>query len=113
MLTEPGKARALCASSGERALGVKNDGFFVELGGHDGIRASNTLFTERCRKWKGLLIEANPFSFQMLRQNRPDVLAAHGAVCANRSRATFAARRSVSWAKRGVAKMATDETCAH
>ena len=50
-------------------------GFFLELGGHDGRAASNTIFTEVCRGWRGLLIEANPHSFKMLRKHRPGVLA--------------------------------------
>lgn len=92
------------------ALGKPHDGFFVELGGHDGLRASNTVFTESCRSWRGLLIEPNPSAFELIRTHRPGVLAARGAVCTVRGRATFAARRSVSSAKHGIARMSADET---
>jgi len=92
------------------ALGKPHDGFFVELGGHDGLRASNTVFTESCRSWRGLLIEPNPSAFELIRTHRPGVLAARGAVCTVRGRATFAARRSVSSARHGVARMSADET---
>lgn len=92
------------------ALGKPHDGFFVELGGHDGLRASNTVFTESCRSWRGLLIEPNPSAFELIGTHRPGVLAARGAVCTVRGRATFAARRSVSSAKHGIARMSADET---
>lgn len=34
-----------------------NNGYFVELGANDGISQSNTLFLERSKRWKGILIE--------------------------------------------------------
>ena len=93
-----------------RELGVATNGTFVELGGHNGLMASNTIFTEACRGWRGLLIEANPASFEQLRLNRPGVLAAYGAVCSHRGHATFAARRSLGLSRRNVTKMSIDET---
>ena len=46
-------------------------GYFVELGALDGVHYSNTLMLERCWRWDGLLIEANPNSYQnMLRMGR-------------------------------------------
>ena len=40
----------------EKYLNYRN-GFFVELGANDGINQSNTLYFERNKNWKGLLIE--------------------------------------------------------
>ena len=40
-----------------------NNGYFVELGGNDGISQSNTYFLEKNKNWKGVLIEPNPFLY--------------------------------------------------
>ncbi|XP_047492557.1 uncharacterized protein LOC125041567 isoform X2 [Penaeus chinensis] len=49
----------------------KRDGFYIECGALDGELRSNTLFFERERNWKGLLIEADPKNFkQMLLKHR-------------------------------------------
>lgn len=49
----------------------KRGGFFVELGGYDGEKFSNSLFFEKNRGWNGLLIEANPYTYrQMLEKDR-------------------------------------------
>lgn len=50
--------------------GGKRDGFFVELGAHDGITLSNTLMLEKKLGWNGVCIEANPRLFQQLNRNR-------------------------------------------
>lgn len=47
------------------------NGFFVEAGGNDGIRQSNSLYFETYRGWRGLLIEAIPALAEKCRQNRP------------------------------------------
>lgn len=41
----------------------QRNGFFVECGGLDGEIRSNTLYFERERGWKGLVIEADPANF--------------------------------------------------
>ena len=38
-------------------------GFFVELGANDGFTASNTLYYEQKRNWRGILIEPSPNLF--------------------------------------------------
>lgn len=45
-------------------------GTFVDIGAHDGIVFSNSLFFERARSWTGLCIEPNPAVFARLRQAR-------------------------------------------
>lgn len=55
-----------------------NPGFFVELGGHDGLNQSNTLYFER-RGWQGILIEAVPEAYEQCRRNRPLSRVVHAA----------------------------------
>ena len=45
--------------------------FFVEIGGYDGEKHSNSLFFEHERGWDGFLVEAIRFTFQqMVRRDR-------------------------------------------
>ncbi|MEO5623766.1 MAG: FkbM family methyltransferase [Dokdonella sp.] len=46
------------------------DGFFVELGAADGINQSNTLYFERYKGWKGVLVEPTPHNYLLCRRNR-------------------------------------------
>jgi FkbM family methyltransferase len=48
-----------------------NDGFFIEVGGNDGITQSNTAHLEFYKNWDGLLIEAIPDKFKLMIINRP------------------------------------------
>lgn len=41
----------------EKFFQKKENGFFIELGAHNGEFFSNTLFLEETRRWKGILIE--------------------------------------------------------
>jgi len=50
-------------------------GYFVEIGGYDGLRHSNTLALEESFGWRGLLVEADPDLAQQAVINRP--LCAH------------------------------------
>ena len=47
-------------------LGQKRDGFFIESGAWEGEYLSNTLFFERNRGWKGLLVEPNRLAFKTM-----------------------------------------------
>lgn len=51
-------------------LGNKPGGFFIELGGGDGVEYSNTLFFERELNWNGICIEPNPLFKDKIRKNR-------------------------------------------
>jgi FkbM family methyltransferase len=53
----------------EKYLNYHN-GFFIELGGMDGITYSNTLFFERHLNWGGVIIEPTS-QFSQLIRNRP------------------------------------------
>jgi len=54
---------------------MKN-GYFIDIGAHDGIYLNNTYLLERRYGWRGLCVEANPASFKLLKKNRR-------AVCVN------------------------------
>lgn len=55
----------------ENVFQGKRDGVFAEIGAYDGIGSSNTLFFERERGWRGLLVEANSDYVDTLRRERP------------------------------------------
>jgi len=48
----------------------KKDGYFLDIGAHDGISINNTYLLESRYKWSGLCIEANPITFANLKKNR-------------------------------------------
>jgi FkbM family methyltransferase len=48
----------------------KKDGVFIELGGLDGIRHSNTFLLETKYNWNGLIIEPSPSLYKELKINR-------------------------------------------
>ena len=58
-------------------------GTFVEIGALDGHRYSNTRVLNKCRGWRGLLVEANLKNYESLltMMDRPDVKVMHSAVC--------------------------------
>jgi FkbM family methyltransferase len=62
-------------------------GFFIEAGANDGVTVSNTLFFERFRGWRGLLIEPIPDLAARCRRNRPRCIVENCALVAD-SRAT-------------------------
>jgi FkbM family methyltransferase len=47
-------------------------GYFVEIGGNDGLRHSNTLALEKHLDWTGLLVEADPDLYAKMTENRPN-----------------------------------------
>jgi len=46
------------------------NGYFLDVGAHDGVYLSNTFLLEKRYKWKGICIEANPETFLNLARNR-------------------------------------------
>lgn len=48
----------------------KKNGFFIEIGAHDGISLSNTYFFEKNLEWHGICIEPYPAKFAELCKNR-------------------------------------------
>ncbi|MBC7617635.1 MAG: FkbM family methyltransferase [Candidatus Saccharibacteria bacterium] len=47
-----------------------NNGYFVELGANDGVTQSNSLYFEKYRNWRGLLVEPAPQNYLKCRKNR-------------------------------------------
>lgn len=45
-------------------------GYFVELGANDGVSQSNTLYFEKRRGWRGVLVEPTPQNYLLCRRNR-------------------------------------------
>lgn len=71
-------------------LGQKRSGTFVEVGGFDGEAHSNTLFLEKQRGWQGILIEANPYSFELMQSKDRACWMAHACIASqNHSQLTF------------------------
>lgn len=48
----------------------KRKGLFIDIGAHDGITISNTLYFEKVMDWDGICIEPNPNVFSKLEANR-------------------------------------------
>ena len=53
----------------EKYLPNRN-GFFVELGANDGISQSNSLYFERYKDWRGVLVEPTPHNYLKCLANR-------------------------------------------
>ncbi|SHM61135.1 FkbM family methyltransferase [Flavobacterium saccharophilum] len=51
----------------------KKNGFFIDVGAHDGVTISNSIFFEKYRSWKGICIEPNPIIYDKLVKNRSSV----------------------------------------
>lgn len=58
----------------------KFGGYFVEIGGYDGERHSNTLALEENYGWTGLLVEPNPLLYPKLVERRPNCVHANVAI---------------------------------
>lgn len=56
----------------EKFFPNKQNGFYIELGGLDGIYSSNTKIFEDYLNWTGILIEPHPIAFKKLFKNRPN-----------------------------------------
>ncbi len=54
----------------EEIFKTKQDGFFLEIGAHDGISFSNTYYFEKHFNWKGICVEPIPELFEKLKMNR-------------------------------------------
>jgi FkbM family methyltransferase len=58
----------------------KDGGFFIEAGGNDGVRQSNTLYFEKYKRWRGLLIEPVPELYERCKTNRPKCIVENFAL---------------------------------
>jgi FkbM family methyltransferase len=56
-------------------------GYFVELGANDGVTQSNSLYFEKKRAWRGLLVEPAPQNYLKCIQNRSPSSSVFCAAC--------------------------------
>lgn len=58
-----------------------DNGYFVELGANDGVTQSNSLYFEKFRNWRGLLVEPAPQNYLKCRKNRSSRDSIYCAAC--------------------------------
>jgi FkbM family methyltransferase len=68
--------------------GYKN-GFYVDVGAHDGMCINNTLYFEKNNNWTGINIEPIKKVFDNLVMNRPNNINLNCAVCNNDGETDF------------------------
>ncbi len=68
--------------------GYKN-GFYVDVGAHDGVSINNTLYFETNNNWTGINIEPIKTVFDKLVNNRPNNINLNYAVCNNDGETEF------------------------
>ena len=68
--------------------GYKN-GFYVDVGAHDGITINNTLYFEKNNNWCGINIEPIKKIFDKLVINRPNNINLNYAICNNDGETDF------------------------
>ncbi len=68
-----------------RIFGTRRDGFYVDVGAHDGCFLSNTYGLYR-DGWRGLCVEPNPASYAALRRRRPRDVCLNVGVAAEEGR---------------------------
>ena len=57
------------------------NGFYVDVGAHDGVSINNTLYFEKTHNWKGINIEPIKKIFYKLVINRPNDINLNYAIC--------------------------------
>lgn len=65
-------------------LKAKRDGFFIEAGGFDGEKYSNTLFFELNRDWNGILIEPIPSYFKKIVEKNRQIYVINACIANKR-----------------------------
>lgn len=58
-----------------------DNGYFVELGANDGVTQSNSLYFEKYRNWRGVLVEPAPQNYLKCRQNRSSRNSIYCSAC--------------------------------
>jgi FkbM family methyltransferase len=69
----------------------KKNGFFLDLGAHDGISFSNTYFFEKEREWSGICVEPIPDVYEKLCRSR--VKSSNWNVCISQNDSIVTFRR--------------------
>jgi FkbM family methyltransferase len=68
--------------------GYKN-GFYMDVGAHDGVSINNTLYFEKYNNWTGINVEPIKSVYDNLVINRPNNININCAVCNNDGNAEF------------------------
>lgn len=68
--------------------GYKN-GFYMDVGAHDGITINNTLYFEKYNNWTGINVEPIKTVYDNLVINRPNNININCAICNNDGNAEF------------------------
>jgi FkbM family methyltransferase len=68
--------------------GYKN-GFYVDVGAHDGVSYNNTLYFEKNNNWKGINVEPINSVYEKLLTNRQNNINLNCAVCNNDGETEF------------------------
>lgn len=92
-------------------LGYKAEGYFIEVGGYDGVSFSGSFFFEGVG-WSGLLVEADPDLFEKCLAARPGCRVVNAAVGAPGSAGTVTLSR-VSGAQNADALSYVNATARH
>lgn len=58
-----------------------DSGYFVEMGANDGVTQSNSLYFEKHRNWRGLLVEPVPQNYLKCQKNRSKKDSIYCAAC--------------------------------
>ena len=74
----------------------KDNGFFLDIGAHDGVSFSNSYFFEKERGWSGICIEPNPDVFVQLNKNR---LSRNYNVCISDTEGSVVFRKIVGYSE--------------
>lgn len=83
--------------------GYKN-GFFMDIGAHDGVTFNNTLYFEKYNNWKGINVEPINKVFQKLKENRPECINLKCAVCETDGKAEFICNKGYTEMLSGLSK---------
>ena len=73
--------------------------FFVEIGGYDGEKFSNTLLLEKELGWDGLLVESNPYTYALLKQRDRNCWFSNACISNELPTMTFVVSGSTTSAK--------------
>ena len=76
--------------------GGQDGGFYLEMGGLDGVSLSTTLHFQREHGWKGILIEPSPTNYKELVVNRAEDICINLAVCSQPQNVHFIDKGGVS-----------------
>ena len=76
--------------------GGQDGGFYLEMGGLDGVSLSTTLHFHREHGWKGILIEPSPTNYRELVVNRADDICINLAICSQAQDVHFVDKGGVS-----------------